>query len=169
MLDAVEETAHWTRDKICAMRSLMDETVRHVRTAAAEDLQPRAGRAPFHAALLTTGDLVDVGLGNRARRVSKYLKELVEAGVLRRRKAGREKLYLNVRFLDLLMSDSNEFAPFPHLRRPRDAAMSMQSTGWRLMSTKSANIDMYGALKAAVTERQDAALTAPALSGSVRR
>ena len=59
-------------------------------------------------------DLVKLGLGTR-KTAAKYLGDLVSAGVLHERKAGREKLYLNTRFLDLLMSDNNEFEP----HRPR--------------------------------------------------
>jgi hypothetical protein len=31
---------------------------------------------------------------------------------LQEKKTGRDRIYLHVRFFDLLMSDSNEFAPF---------------------------------------------------------
>jgi len=47
-----------------------------------------------------------------SRSAAPPVRKLVDAGVLREEKAGREKLYVNVRFLDLLTSDSNDFAPF---------------------------------------------------------
>jgi DNA-binding transcriptional ArsR family regulator len=56
-------------------------------------------------------NLVDEGLANRAT-ASKHLKQLVEAGVLTERKEGRENIYINQKFLDLLISDNNEVAAF---------------------------------------------------------
>jgi hypothetical protein len=58
-----------------------------------------------------TNDLVKLGIGTR-KTAAKYLGDLVSAGVLKERKEGREKLYINSRFLDLLMSDSNEIAGY---------------------------------------------------------
>jgi Fic family protein len=112
MLNAVEQTAGWTRSKIWAIRQLMDQTVRYVTTALPKVYSRELVELLFVQPYVRTQNLVDAGLGTR-KTVSGYLGQLVEAGVLREEKAGREKLYLNVRFLDLLMSDSNEFTPFP--------------------------------------------------------
>ncbi len=54
------------------------------------------------------GDVIEAKFGNRAT-ASKYLKELVAKGVLQERQEGRENIYINVRFLELLTSDSNDF------------------------------------------------------------
>jgi hypothetical protein len=48
---------------------------------------------------------------NRASQ-PRYLRELTAGGILESRKEGREQLYMNSRFLDLLMSDANEFRAF---------------------------------------------------------
>lgn len=112
MLDAVEETAHWTRDKVLAVRSLMEETVRHVREAAPKTYSRELVETIFKRPYCRIGDLVEAGVGNRAT-ASKYLRDLVQVGVLEEKKSGRDRIYLHVRFFDLLMSDSNEFAPFP--------------------------------------------------------
>jgi Fic family protein len=112
MLDAVEVTAHWTREKILAVRSLMEETVRHVREAAPKTYRRELVETIFKKPYCRIGDLVEAGVGNRTT-ASKYLKDLVEVGVLTEKKSGRDRIYLHVRFFDLLMSDSNEFAPFP--------------------------------------------------------
>jgi Fic family protein len=111
MLNAVEETAGWTRVKIWAIRRLMDQTVRHVSTALPKIYSRELVELLFVQPYVRNANLVEAGLGTR-KTVSGYLGQLVEAGVLREEKAGREKLYVNVRFLDLLTSDSNEFAPF---------------------------------------------------------
>lgn len=112
MLDAVETTAHWTRDKILAVRALMESTVRHVREAAPKTYRRELVETIFRKPYCRIGDLVEAGVGNRTT-ASKYLKDLVEAGVLQERKSGRDRIYLHVRFFDLLMNDSNEVAPFP--------------------------------------------------------
>ena len=44
---------------------------------------------------------------------TKYLKELTAVGVLEQRKEGREVLYLNTRFLDLLKSNEHDFKLYP--------------------------------------------------------
>ena len=111
MLDAVEITAHWTRDKIIAVRSLMEETVRHVRDAAPKTYRRELVETIFKKPYCRIGDLVEAGVGNRAT-ASKYLKDLVQVGVLQEKKSGRDRIYLHVRFFDLLMSDSNAFEPF---------------------------------------------------------
>jgi hypothetical protein len=54
---------------------------------------------------------VDTGIGNR-NTAAKYLKELTAGGVLESRKEGREQLFINSRFLDLLTRDENEFQAF---------------------------------------------------------
>ena len=112
MLDAVETTANWTRDKILAVRALMESTVSHVREAAPKTYRRELVETIFRKPYCRIGDLVEAGVGNRTT-ASKYLKDLVEAGVLQERKSGRDRIYLHVRFFDLLMNDSNEVAPFP--------------------------------------------------------
>ncbi|MFP4538968.1 MAG: hypothetical protein ACLFPA_11790 [Dichotomicrobium sp.] len=49
-------------------------------------------------------DLVEKGLGHR-NTVSRYMKELERIGVVIRLKEGREVLYINHKFLDLLAID----------------------------------------------------------------
>jgi Fic family protein len=46
---------------------------------------------------------VDAGIAKR-QTAAEYLKELEKIGVLRSQKAGKEKLYLNVRLYELLAS-----------------------------------------------------------------
>jgi Fic family protein len=112
MLNAVEETAAWTRGKIRAIRHLMDHTVGYVDEALPKIYSRELVELLFVQPYVRTANLVEAELGTR-KTVSGYLAQLVEAGVLREEKAGREKLYVNVRFLDLLTSDSNAFEPFP--------------------------------------------------------
>lgn len=113
MLDAVEETAAWTYAKIWAIKHLMTETVRFVSAVLPKIYTRELVELIFVQPYARMGDLVEAGLGTR-KTVSSHLQQLVAQGVLREQVAGREKLYLNTRFLDLLISDSNEFLPFPN-------------------------------------------------------
>ena len=50
---------------------------------------------------------MDAGIGHRET-ASKYLKVLRDIGVLEEMKVGREKLFVNPKFLRLLTTDTNE-------------------------------------------------------------
>jgi cell filamentation protein, protein adenylyltransferase len=111
MLLAVEETSMWTVNKVMAIRSLMDETVRHVSTAMPKIYSRELVELIFTRPYCRIGNLIDAGIGNR-NTAAKYLKELTVGGVLDMRKEGRDQLYINSRFLDLLLRDTNEFGAF---------------------------------------------------------
>jgi Fic family protein len=111
MLQAVDEMAMWTRSKIWAIKHLMAETVRHVQVAAPKIYKRELVELLFVQPYVRIGDLVEAGLGTR-KTAAGHLNQLIAAGVLREEKEGRDKLFINVRFFDLLMGDSNDFAPF---------------------------------------------------------
>jgi hypothetical protein len=52
---------------------------------------------------------------NTARRqaASRYLKQLVEIGVLQERTVGREKLFIHPKLMHLLTRDDNTVTPYP--------------------------------------------------------
>ncbi len=108
MLLAVEETSLWTVNKIVAIKSLMDDTVRHVSSAMPKLYSRELLEVIFTQPYCRIGNLIEAGIGNR-NTAAKYLRELAAGGVLESRKEGREQLYINSRFLDLLMSEANEF------------------------------------------------------------
>jgi Fic family protein len=111
MLTAVEETSLWTTAKIRAIRDLMDATVAYVNSSLPKIYSRELIEVLFTQPYSRIGDVVDAKLGNRAT-ASKYLKELVGKGVLHERQEGRENIYINVRFLELLTSDANGFKKF---------------------------------------------------------
>jgi len=53
-------------------------------------------------------NLVDAKIAER-QAASRYLKQLVEIGVLEEKTVGREKLFLHPKFLQLLIRDPNAF------------------------------------------------------------
>ena len=111
MLSAVEETSLWTLKKIEAIKVLMDETVRFVSKAFPGFYSRELVETIFTQPYCRTNDLVEAGIGHR-NTVQKYLKELEAAGVLESRREGRERLYINSRFVELLTTETSGFRPF---------------------------------------------------------
>ena len=56
-------------------------------------------------------NLVDKKIAKR-QTASEYLKKLETIGVLKEEKAGRENLYVNVKLMDILSKNSNEFEDY---------------------------------------------------------
>jgi Fic family protein len=111
MLTAVEETSLWTTAKIRAIGDLMDATVDYVSAAAPKIYSRELVEVIFTQPYSRIGDVMEAKLGNRAT-ASKYLRELGAKGVLQERQEGRENIYINVRFLELLTSERNDFKKF---------------------------------------------------------
>ena len=102
MLDAVEQTALHTRDKIITIRNLLNETVEIAR----ENLTSRIYSKDliellFHQPYTKAQFLVDAGMGER-KTATNYLKRLEEIGVLQIHKVGKENLYLNKKLFEIL-------------------------------------------------------------------
>jgi Fic family protein len=110
MLTAVDETSRWATDKIHSIKKLMDQTVQYVSSTSGKIYSRELVEILFTQPYCRIGDLVGAGIANRAT-ASKYLRALAASGVLEERKEGRENLYINVRFLELLISDANDFHP----------------------------------------------------------
>jgi Fic family protein len=102
MLDAVEQTADFTREKTMAIRDLMADTLQFAKEKLpsrvySKELIEVLFRQPY-----TKGKfLLDAGIAKR-KTAAEYLKELEKIGVLKGEKVGKEKLYLNTSLYDLL-------------------------------------------------------------------
>lgn len=101
MLRAVLETAQWTTAKIKAIRDLLDSTAETIRRDAEKIYSRELAELLFVQPYCRIGNLVDAGIVQR-QSASVYLKKLSDIGVLEERKAGREKLFVNPKFLRLL-------------------------------------------------------------------
>ncbi|MCG8435062.1 MAG: Fic family protein, partial [Gammaproteobacteria bacterium] len=111
MLKGVAETSKWTADKINAAKDLLENTVDYVRANAGSIYSRELVDALFVQPYCRINNLVKSGIGHRET-VSKYLKALCGIGILEEIKVGREKLFLNKRFLELLTSDGNTYKGF---------------------------------------------------------
>jgi Fic family protein len=111
MLRAVEETAQWTTGKIAAIRRLAEHTTEHVRESLPKIYSRELVETIFEQPYCRIGNLVDKQIAQR-QAASRYLKDLVGAGVLSEIQAGKEKLFTHPKLIQLLMRDGNDFAPY---------------------------------------------------------
>ncbi len=102
MLDAIEQTANHTRLKMAAIRDLLEGTTEYARQHLPKKVYSKELIELLFNQPYTKGQfVVDAGIAER-KTAAEYLKELEKIGILRSQKVGREKLYLNVKLLELL-------------------------------------------------------------------
>lgn len=111
MLQAVEETAHWTTAKIAAMRALAEHTTSHVRERLPKIYSRELVDVIFEQPYCRIADVVEKQIAQR-QAASRYLKDLAALGVLNEIQVGKEKLFIHPKLMQLLTRDSNEFAPY---------------------------------------------------------
>jgi len=101
MLRALKERAEWTTAKIRAIKRLHEETAQSVRDADPSLYKRELVDLIFVQPYSRIANVVEAGLAER-KTASVYLKRLAEMGVLQEQKFGREKLFVNPKFLRLL-------------------------------------------------------------------
>ena len=104
MLGGVTETARWTTKKIVAVRTLLEETTERIRREAGPIYSRELAELVFVRPYCRIAHVVEAGLAKR-QTASTYLKQLAAIGILREQKVGREKVFLNPAFIDLLKRD----------------------------------------------------------------
>jgi Fic family protein len=108
MLQAVEETAKWTTAKVAAIRTLAEHTTAHVRERLSKIYTHELVDLVFELPYCRIGNLVEKCIAQR-QSASRYLKELTAIGVLREVQAGKEKLFIHSKLMQLLGDDRNAF------------------------------------------------------------
>jgi len=121
MLHGVRDTAVWTTDKIEAVRKLMAHTADHVRQRLPKLYSHELVELIFTQPYCRIQNVVQAAIAQR-QTASVYLKALAGIGVLHEIKAGREKLFIHPKFIDLLKSERHEFQPYPKSGRKTTAA-----------------------------------------------
>ncbi|MDE3023438.1 MAG: Fic family protein [Pseudomonadota bacterium] len=111
MLKAVEETSRWTTDKIAAIRSLSEHTTDYVRSSLPKIYTRELVDVIFEQPYCRIGDLVGKGVVKR-QAASRYLKELIQIGVLHEIPMGKEKLFIHPKLMQLLKQDNNNYEPY---------------------------------------------------------
>ena len=110
VLNSVEDTAVWTREKIRAIRMLLEHTNQYVRSTKPDLHSRELVDVIFSQPYCRIGNLVDAGIAKR-QTASVYLKKLVEIGVLREIRVGREKLFVNPKLIGVITT-SNDFRDY---------------------------------------------------------
>jgi Fic family protein len=108
MLDAVEQTAIWTTQKIRAVRSLLEQTCDYVREKTPRIYSRELVDITFTQPYCRITNLIDAGIAKR-QTASNYLKQLVGIGVLKEIKIGKERVFVHPKYFNLLTQDSNIF------------------------------------------------------------
>jgi Fic family protein len=91
-------------DKILAVRTLLEETTERMRRDAAPIYSRELAELIFVRPYCRISHIVEAGLAKR-QTASAYLKHLTDIGILREHKVGREKVFLNPAFIELLKRD----------------------------------------------------------------
>jgi Fic family protein len=108
ILDAVEQTAKWTRVKIIATRDLMDHTAEFVHDKLPSIYSRELVDLTFVQPYCRIANLVDAKIAKH-QTASVYLKQLSDFGVLKEIKVGRGKLFSHPRLMQLLTQGENRF------------------------------------------------------------
>lgn len=111
MLDAVEQTANWTTQKIRSIKALLKHTCNYVRECKPKIYSREFVELFFQQPYCRISNVEDAGIAKR-QTASLYLKNLVDIGVLREVKSGRERIYVHPKFLELITQDSNAFKEY---------------------------------------------------------
>ena len=111
VLHGVEDTARWTIGKISAIRNLAELTVIHVKQSAPKIYSRELVDLIFDLPCCRIQNLVEKDIAGR-QAASRYLKQLVEIGVLEERAVGREKLFIHPKLMHLLTRDDNAVSSY---------------------------------------------------------
>ncbi len=111
MLAAVEETARWTTGKIGAIRELAAHTAAYVKRRLPKIYSRELVDVIFEQPYCRIANLVDKGVCQR-QAASRYLQQLVGAGVLVEIDLGRDKIFVHPKLMQLLNKDANDFESY---------------------------------------------------------
>jgi Fic family protein len=111
LLVGIEDTARWTTAKISAIRHLSALTISHVKQAAPKIYSRELVDLIFDLPYCRIQNLVERNIAGR-QAASRYLKQLVEIGVLEERTVGRDKLFIHPKLMHLLTRDDNDVSPY---------------------------------------------------------
>ncbi len=111
VLKTVETSAGWTTRKIEAVRELLEHTTDYVRNRLPQIYSHELIQVIFEQPYCRIQNLVQQDIAKR-QTASVYLKQLSDIGVLYEIQAGKEKLFVHPKLIQLLTQDNNEFVPY---------------------------------------------------------
>jgi len=102
VLDGIETTATYTEEKIITIRKLLDDTIEKAKVELPKRVYSKELiELLFVQPYCKVKQLVDAGIAKR-QTAAEYLKELEKIGILKSKKVGTAKLYLNIKLYELL-------------------------------------------------------------------
>ena len=106
MLDSIENTCHWTTEKIKSIRDLMRHTADFIHRRQPKIYSWELVELLFKQPYCRIANVVDAGLAKR-QTAAVYLKALTDIGVLREVSTGRESLFVHPKYIELLTGEEN--------------------------------------------------------------
>lgn len=107
ILQAVEETSIWQVEKINAIRELNEHTKSYIQAQLPKIYSHELVEAIFNQPYCRIANLVENGIAKR-QTASEYLKKLCDIGVLEELEAGKEKLFVHPKLMNLLTKETNQ-------------------------------------------------------------
>jgi Uncharacterized conserved protein len=103
MLEGIEKTAIYTKEKITGIIDLFEETKNIIKEKRPNIYSKDLVEVIFKQPYCKIKFIVDAGIAKRLT-ARKYLQELEDIGILQSKKMGKERLYVNIKFYGLLKS-----------------------------------------------------------------
>ena len=104
--EAVADTARWTGAKIDAIRRLHEQACEWIRTQRPKLYSRELVDALFNQPYCRIQNIVEAGIAKRET-AARYLRELVDIGMLQEQRMGKEKLLLHPAYLRLLSANDH--------------------------------------------------------------
>jgi len=108
MLKGVENTASWTTQKIEGVRQLIEHTSEIIKTNLPKIYSYELVQIIFEQPYCRIANLVENDIAKR-QTASVYLKQLCDIGVLTEIQAGKEKLFVHPKLVQLMIDDKHTF------------------------------------------------------------
>lgn len=105
MLKAVASTSQWTCNKIKSIITLMEETIAYVKNKLPKIYSRELVELLFVQPYCRISNVVDAGIVKR-QTAAEYLQKLTSENILNEIEMGREKIYINTRFMDILFKEN---------------------------------------------------------------
>lgn len=111
MLNAIEDTSRWTCSKISVIVELMKETREYVKNKLPKIYSRELIDLIFSQPYCRISNVVEAGIVKR-QTASEYLKGLCNIKILNEIESGKEKIYVNPRFMEILLNDKDIYTKF---------------------------------------------------------
>lgn len=112
ILKGVEETSKWTTNKIEAIKELMKHTIDYMQERVPKIYSYELASLIFELPYCRIQNITERNIAGR-QAASRYLKSLVDIGILEEIPVGREKLFIHPKLMQLLRDETNLFSPYP--------------------------------------------------------